>query len=118
MQVVTMEENNLEKLTLDYQKVEEQLQALSMQREQFTAQKDELSHAKEQIEGSSGKVYSSVGGAIVEATKEAALEDINEKSELTDMRLTMLKKQIDELKKREQELREKVMSMVNGQKGK
>jgi len=30
----------------------------------------------------------------------------------------MLKKQIDELKKREQELREKVMSMVNGQKGK
>ena len=34
------------------------------------------------------------------------------------MRLTMLKKQIDELKKREQELREKVMSMVNGQKGK
>ena len=44
-----------------------------MQREQFTAQKDELNHAKEQIESSAGKIYSSVGGAIVEATKEAAL---------------------------------------------
>ncbi|MEM0154336.1 MAG: prefoldin subunit [Methanothrix sp.] len=113
-----MEENNLEKLTLDYQKVEEQLQALAMQKEQFTAQKDELNHAKEQIEGSVGKIYSSVGGTIIEATKEAALDDIKEKSELTDMRLTMLKKQIDELKKREQELREKVMSMVKGQNGK
>ena len=87
-----MEENNLEKLTLDYQKVEEQLQALSMQKEQFTAQRDELNNAKEQIESATGKIYSSVGGVIIEATKEGALEDINEKSELTTWRSTTLPK--------------------------
>lgn len=116
--VIIMEENNLEKLTQSYQKIEEQLQALSIQREQFAMQKEELSHAKEQVENAYGKIYSSVGGSIIETTKEVALQDISEKSELTDMRLTMLKKQIDELKKKEQELREKVMAMVNGQKGK
>lgn len=110
-----MEENSIEKLTADYQRVEEQLQALSMQQEQFRAQKDELNHAKEQIEKSSGKIYSSIGGAIIESNKEGALEDIAEKTELAEMRLSVIKKQIDELKKKEQELREKVTSMVKGQ---
>lgn len=109
-----MEEKTLEKLTMEYQKVEEQLQALTMQMEQFTAQKDEFGHAKEQVEASSGKIFSSVGGALVECTKDAALEDIKEKQELTEMRLTILKKQIEEFKKKEIELREKVTSLVNG----
>ncbi len=113
--VICMTENNsIEKLTADYQRVEEQLQALSMQMEQFKAQKDELARAKEQIEKSNGKIFSSIGGALIESTKEDATNDIKEKEELSEMRLTMLKKQIEELKKREQELREKVTSMVKG----
>ncbi|MCL4372224.1 prefoldin subunit [Candidatus Marsarchaeota archaeon] len=108
-----MDQNQLEKITVDYQKVQEQLQALSAQKEQFSTQKDEYKQAKEQIEKATGKIYSAVGGAIIETTKEEALKEIQDKDELIDMRLSMLKKQIDELKKKDQELREQITSALN-----
>jgi prefoldin beta subunit len=100
-----MEKEQLEKITRDYQMIQEQLQALTMQREQFAGQKAELKDAMESLEKSTGKVFYAVGGAIVELTKEAAIKDIKEKQDSTEMRLSILSKQYDELSKREQSLR-------------
>ncbi len=111
-----MEENKIEKMTTEYQKVQEQLQSLSMQNEQFEAQKDEYTQAKEQLEKATGKIYSSIGGVIIESNKEDALKDLAEKNELVEMRLNILKKQIDDTKKKEQELREQITEAIKDQK--
>ncbi len=103
-----MEKEQLEKITRDYQMIQEQLQAITVQREQFSGQKLELKEAMDSIEKSTGKVFYAIGGAIVESTKEAALKDIKEKHESTEMRLTILNKQYDELSKKEQSLRTEI----------
>ncbi len=100
-----MDRDQLEKVTKEYQMLQEQLQSLAIQKEQFTAQRDEYRQALAEIEKSTGKLYLAVGGAMVEVSKDKALNDMKEKQETTDMRLGIVGKQYDELSKKEQALR-------------
>ncbi len=101
-------ENEAEKLVRDYQMVQEQLRSAALQLDQLQAQKAELSRAKEEVDGSTGKVYITVGGVIVETTKDKALSDIKDRSELNEVRVTSLTKQFTELKGNEKLLGEKI----------
>lgn len=104
-------ESEAEKLVRDYQMTQEQMRGAALQLEQLQAQKSELGRAKEEVGGASGKVYISVGGVIVETNKDKALADIKERSELTELRITSLTKQFNELKGKEKQLGEKITQM-------
>lgn len=100
------------KMSKDYGVLQEQLQAVAMQREQLSAQKQELDEALLEVEKSTGKVYVAVGGAIVETDKASAVKDIKEKRESAEMRLGIAKRQYDELSKKEQALRAEITAAL------
>jgi prefoldin beta subunit len=108
-----MDRDQLEKLTKEYQMLQDQLQSVAMQKEQFTEMKEEYKDAMAEVEKASGKIYLSVGGVIVEVPKEKAVADIKEKQESTEMRLGIVSKQYDDLSKREQSLRTEITSALN-----
>ena len=108
-------ESEAEKLVRDYQITQEQLRGAAMQLDQLQNQRAELEKAKEEVGGSTGKVYITVGGVIVETTKDKALKDIKDKAELTEVRVTSMTKQFNEIKTREKQLGEKITQMYKSQ---
>ncbi|MGI0141082.1 MAG: prefoldin subunit [Candidatus Micrarchaeales archaeon] len=99
---------DVEKMLRDYQTVQEQIRVYSMQIDQLQVQSNELDTAKEEIEKSTGKVYVTVGGVIVETNKETALKNISEKKETGSVRMQSTSKQLTDLKAKEKKLREDI----------
>lgn len=111
-----MERQELEKLTRDYQLIQEQLQALAAQKEQFSMQKEEHKEALSEVEKAAGKVFISVGGAIVETPKEEAVKKLKERQESIEMRLTLVNKQYEDFSKKEKSLREEITMALKAEK--
>lgn len=111
-----MDRQELEKLTRDYQLVQEQLQTLALQKEQFTLQKEEHKTALAELEKATGKVYLSVGGVIVETPKPEAIAKVKERTEAIEMRLTIINKQYDDFAKKEKSMREEITSALKTEK--
>jgi len=105
------QEQDVEKLLRDYQTTQEQLRTLTMQLEQFQAQKMEMERAKEELEKASGKVYFSVGGVIVETTKDKALADINDRYSITNARLQTFNKQYADVRSKEKQLNDRLTQL-------
>ncbi|MDE1846539.1 MAG: prefoldin subunit [Candidatus Micrarchaeota archaeon] len=101
----------VEKMIRDYQMVQEQMRNFQIQVEQLQMQSNELQTAKEEVGKATGKVYVAIGGVIVETSKETALKNIDEKSETSTVRLQSANKQLNELRAREKQLREKITQM-------
>lgn len=106
-----------EKVIRDYQMVQEQLRAASLQLDQLQNQKAELAKAQEELSNASGKVYITVGGVIVETNKEKALEDIKGRAEVTEVRLSSLTKQFSELKAKNKQLGDKLTQIYKQDQG-
>ena len=111
-----MERQELERLTRDYQMLQEQLQSLAVQREQFNMQKEEHKMALAEVEKAAGKVYMGVGGAIVETPKDDAVKRLKERHEAIEMRLTLVNKQYEEFSKKEKSLREEITAALKAEK--
>ena len=111
------DEQDVEKMVRDYQMVQEQLRVYAIQLEQLKAQKAEIERADVEVGNSSGKVYISVGGVIVETTKEKALADLKDRSELSDTRIKSVTKQYDELKLKEKQLSERITELYKASQG-
>jgi len=109
------EESDLEKLLSEYQAVQEQLRTFAAALDQLQNQKEEIERAKQEINAAAGKVYISVGGVIVETTKEKALADLNERAEMTSLRISTTTKQYNELKNKEQQLGSKLTQLYKSQ---
>ncbi|MDE1874141.1 MAG: prefoldin subunit [Candidatus Micrarchaeota archaeon] len=116
-QQATPQENDAEKAVRDYQTVQEQLRSATLQFDQLQVQKAELAKAKDEVSGSSGKVYITMGGVIVETTKDKALADIKDKSELADVRIGSLTKQLNDLRAKEKQLGEKLTQLYKQSQG-
>ncbi len=112
-----MDRDQIEKLTKEYQTLQDQLQSVAMQKEQFTEMKEEFKEAMSELEKATGKIYLSVGGVIVEVAKEKAVKDIKEKQDSTEMRLGIVAKQYEDLSKREQSLRASINTALKDFKG-
>ncbi|AAR39357.1 NEQ516 [Nanoarchaeum equitans Kin4-M] len=74
------------------------LQQILMQKQVLEAQLEEINNAIKEIEESNGKVYKILGTYFLEIPKEKALEELNEKKKLLEIRLDALKKQEEKLK--------------------
>ncbi len=101
-------QQDLEKSLRDYQMLQEQIRAYTMQLDQLNIGKADLERAQKEIEAATGKVYINVGGVIVETTKDKAIADIKERSELTTTRVGSATKQLNELRGREKQLKDKL----------
>lgn len=112
-----MEREQLEKATREYNMLHEQIQSLSIQRQQFTEQKEEYREALAALEKAAGKVYMAVGGVIVEVEKAKAVESVKEREENADMRISIVKRQQEELAKKEQSLRTEISAALKELKG-
>ncbi|MEM0094843.1 MAG: prefoldin subunit [Candidatus Micrarchaeaceae archaeon] len=104
----------IEKLARDYQIIQEQLRNTKLQIEQLQIQQTELGIAENEVKNATGKIYRTVGGVIVESDKDSSLKDIAEKKETTGLRIQRLNKQLEELNKREAELRNKILQLQKG----
>ena len=105
------QEQELEKLVKDYQMLQEQMRSAALQLDQLQNQKADLDRATKEIEGSTGKVYVTIGNVIVETPKEKALTEIKEKGELTEARLLSANKHYTELKNREKTTSERITQL-------
>ena len=111
-----MEKEQLEKITRDYQMLQEQLQSLGMQREQLKEQKDEFKEALEEVEKAKGKIYLAIGGIMVDVDRDTATKNVKEKQESAIMRLSIVERQFDDLSKKEQGLRSEITAALKGMK--
>lgn len=107
-----MEKDQLEKITREYQMIQEQLQSLAIQKEQFKAQKEEFKDALEEIEKAKGKIYLTVGGIMVDVDKETAVKHVKERQDSNVMRLNIVDKQFEDLSKKEQSLRSEITTAL------
>ena len=110
-------EQEAEKLLRDYQMLQEQLRVYAIQLEQLRSQKAEFERANEEVNAALGKVYVSVGGLIVETTKEKALADLKDRAELSDTRITSITKQFNEMKTKEKQLSDKITELYKAAQG-
>lgn len=111
-----MDRDEIEKMTRDYQVMQEQLQSLAIQKEQFSSQKEELKDALAELEKAAGKIYVAIGGVMVEQKKDEAVKDVKERQETLDMRLSIITKQLDDLSKKEKSLREEITTVLKDMK--
>ena len=112
-----MEQEELNKRAGEYQIVQEQLQSVSIQMEQFKTRQIEYKEALEETEKASGTIYKSVGGFFIEVSKEDALKDIKDKQEFTEMRLKSIEKQYSDLTAKEKDMRTKLSSAIGEAQG-
>ena len=106
------EKKTLENLTMEYQRIREQMQSVNMQKDRYSSQKTEYGQAEAEISKAKGKIYSAVGAVIIEVDKEEAQKQITEKKELIETRLTILNKQSNTLADKEKQLREELESIL------
>lgn len=108
---------DIEKLLKDYQMLQEQIRSVGMQVEQLQAQKLDMERANEELGKSTGKIYISVGGVIVETAKEKAIADIKDRSELNDVRLQNANRSYTDLRNKEKTLNDKITEMYRKAQG-
>lgn len=111
-----MEREELEKKTRDYQVLQEQLQALAMQKEQFREQKEEFTQALTETEKAKGKIFLAIGGVMVDVDKDTAVKSLKEKQESSTMRLSIVEKQFEDFSKKEQALRTEITAALKDMK--
>ncbi len=110
-------EEDAEKLTMEYQKVQSRMQALAIQKAQLAAEKEEYKKALEEVEKSTGKIYTSRGNAMIETTKEESIKAIKEEQDSVDLKISIVDKQYNDTSKKEQELRENINAIIKEQEG-
>lgn len=71
----------------------------------------------EELDKAKGKVYSTIGGVMIETSKDEAVKSVKERQDSVDMRLSIINKQYDEAVKREKSLRTEIEGIIKGEHG-
>ena len=96
------------------QLIEQNIQAIMSQRQQFQAQLLEVENALTEIQNSKGSAYKLIGSIMVLSEKEVLSKDLESKKEILNVRLKSLKKQEDGIKEKAEKLQAEVMSELQG----
>lgn len=97
------------------QQYQQQLQALTMQKQTIQAQKGEVDNAlKELGEVKDEKVYEMVGNILINKKPDELKNSLSERKERLDLRLESIEKQLKRITSKAQELQKEVMSMTQG----
>jgi prefoldin beta subunit len=93
------------------QMIEQNVQALQMQKQQFQAQLFEIDSALKEIERTDD-AYKIVGNVMIKADKTALKAELGSKKEILDLRLKNIDKQEKQLKDKAETLQKEVMSKL------
>ncbi len=95
------------------QMLEQNLQSINVQRQQFQAQSFEIESALKEI-ASSQAAFKIVGGIMIGSDKSSLQQELQGKKELIDLRLQTLDKQEKQLREKAKKLQEEVLAGVKG----
>ncbi len=93
------------------QLIEQNLQSLLAQKQQFQSQIVEIGSALKETKDSK-TVYKIVGNIMVSSEKESLEKDLKEKKEMMDIRIKALEKQETQLKEKAQKIQKEVMGQI------
>ncbi|MEM2131417.1 MAG: prefoldin subunit beta [Candidatus Woesearchaeota archaeon] len=94
------------------QNIEQNINTLIGQKQQFQSQNLEIENALSQIE-TTERVFRIIGNIMVESTKEESKKDLNEKKEVIALRLKTIEKQEEKLRQKANELQQEVLKEMN-----
>ncbi|MBI4453809.1 prefoldin subunit beta [Candidatus Woesearchaeota archaeon] len=94
------------------QMIEQNLQQLLSQKQQFNGQMVEIESALEELEKTED-AYKIVGNVMVKVSKSDLNKELTEKKERTEIRIKSIEKQEDKLKEKAESLRAEVMEDMN-----
>jgi prefoldin beta subunit len=98
------------------QQYQQQLQLLSMQKQNLQAQILEIDHSLEELKKvTKEEVYEIVGTVMIKRDKNLLENSLNEKKQSLDLRQNVIEKQLDKISRKTQELQETVMKIVRGE---
>ncbi len=101
------QDEKIEKL----QVLEHNLQGILAQKQQFQSQLFEVNSALEEIDGSE-EVYKILGGVLLRKKKEEVKKELEEKRDLTQIRITTIEKQEKKMREQAQTLQEEVVKKM------
>lgn len=91
------------------QLLEQNLQSLLSQRQQFQQQQTEIDSALAESKDSN-KAYKIIGGIMVNVDKEKLEKELEEKKEVLDLRIKSLENQEDKLKEKAKKMQDEILS--------
>ena len=101
------------------QQLQQNLQAIMMQKQQIELEIVETDRAVEELKkiGIDDAVNKSAGPLLIKANKEGTLKELEEKKELSNTRVTVLAKQEARVKDNLKEVENKINQMIRGAQG-
>jgi prefoldin beta subunit len=97
------------------QQLQQNLQAIMMQKQQVEMEIVEVDRALEELkklEGDNASVYKGAGPLLIKSRKEDVLKELEEKKELSNTRVTVLGKQETRVKDNLKEVENKINTMI------
>jgi prefoldin beta subunit len=97
------------------QQLQQNLQAIMMQKQQVELEIVEIERALEELkkmEGDNNSVYKGAGPLLIKTKKEDVLKELEEKKELSNTRVTVLGKQETRVKDNLKEVENKINTMI------
>jgi len=96
------------------QQLQQNLQAIMMQKQQLEAESVEIEKATEELKKSEQNevVYKSVGPLLIKTKKDDTLKELDEKKDLANTRLVVLGKQETRVKENLKEVENKINEMI------
>ena len=101
------------------QQLQQNLQAIMMQKQQVEIEIVETDRALEELKkiGTQDPVYKSAGPILIKSQKEDLLKELGEKKELSNTRVMVLAKQETRVKDNLKEVENKINQMIRGTQG-
>ena len=101
------------------QQLQQNLQAIMMQKQQLEVETVETDRALEELKkaGPDDTVYKNAGSVLIKAKKEEVIKELEEKKELSNTRVMVLGKQETRVKENLKEVENKINEMVRGMQG-
>lgn len=94
------------------QNIEQNINTLIAQKQQFQSQNIEIENALTQIE-QTNKIFRIIGNIMIESSKEETKKDLTEKKEIVDLRLKTIEKQEEKLRQKANTLQQEVLKEMN-----
>lgn len=110
-----MADEDAQKMLMEMQKKQQQLQQIVVQKEETEADLQESKRALEELEGGKGdEVYESVGSIMVEKDRDDLKDELEEKIEDLEVRKQSLEKKQERLEDQVEETRQKFSQGLSG----
>lgn len=93
------------------QLLEQNLQNLLLQRQQFQAQLSELDSALKELKDTK-QSYKIIGNIMVDSSKEDLEDDLGKKKKVIELRITSLEKQEGSIKEKQEKIQKEVLSNI------